>query len=212
MRQVDLAFRVTGSSIPADHANPLYAAISHLIPVFHGDPSFAVHQIRGALDRARRLIISRTSELVIRTPASRIPDLLPLAGSRLTLAGDTIDVGIPTPRALTPSARLFARLVVIRGFMETAAFLESANRKLDEEKIAARANLVPNPKADPTAAAGAGSRSPWLRRTVEIHGRKIVGFAVRVEGLTAEESIRLQEKGLGGRRHFGCGIFTPERR
>ena len=42
--------------------------------------------------------------------------------------------------------------------------------------------------------------------------KEIVGFALRVEELTAEESIRLQEKGIGGRRRFGCGIFVPERR
>jgi len=32
---------------------------------------------------------------------------------------------------------------------------------------------------------------------------------LHVNGLTAEESIKLQEIGLGGRRHMGCGIFVP---
>ena len=39
--------------------------------------------------------------------------------------------------------------------------------------------------------------------------KEIVGFAVRVEDLTAEESIGLQEAGIGGRRRFGCGVFIP---
>jgi hypothetical protein len=32
-----------------------------------------------------------------------------------------------------------------------------------------------------------------------------------VDYLTATESILLQEHGLGGRRHMGCGIFVPMR-
>jgi len=32
---------------------------------------------------------------------------------------------------------------------------------------------------------------------------------VLIEGLTAEESLTVQEHGLGGRRHMGCGLFVP---
>ena len=36
---------------------------------------------------------------------------------------------------------------------------------------------------------------------------------VHVLGLTAEELLALQERGLGGRQHFGCGVLSPwERR
>jgi len=51
-----------------------------------------------------------------------------------------------------------------------------------------------------------------VRRTVRIHDREVVGFALRVQDLTAEESLHLQEHGLGGRRLFGCGIFVPDNR
>ena len=44
---------------------------------------------------------------------------------------------------------------------------------------------------------------------IQIKDKSIVGYALRVVGLTAEESIRLQETGLGGRRRMGCGVFLP---
>ncbi len=44
------------------------------------------------------------------------------------------------------------------------------------------------------------------RRIKEV---RIVGFALLVEGLRPDESLRLQEVGLGGRRHLGCGVFVP---
>ena len=49
------------------------------------------------------------------------------------------------------------------------------------------------------------------RRTLRIKEKEVVGYEVLVEGLTAEESILLQERGLGGRRHMGCGMFLPSR-
>jgi CRISPR-associated protein Cas6 len=46
------------------------------------------------------------------------------------------------------------------------------------------------------------------RHVIRIHGKAIVGFSVLVQGLTAEESIRLQEEGIGGRGKMGCGFFV----
>jgi CRISPR-associated protein Cas6 len=43
---------------------------------------------------------------------------------------------------------------------------------------------------------------------MRIHGKTIVGFTVLVQGLTAGESIQLQEEGLGGRGKMGCGFFV----
>ena len=46
------------------------------------------------------------------------------------------------------------------------------------------------------------------RRTFRIKRKEVIGYETIIEGLTAEESIRLQEAGLGGRRHMGCGVFV----
>jgi len=37
---------------------------------------------------------------------------------------------------------------------------------------------------------------------------EIVGYELIIQGLTAEESITVQEQGLGGKRHMGCGVFV----
>lgn len=46
------------------------------------------------------------------------------------------------------------------------------------------------------------------RRTLRVKDKQVVGFEVSATRLDAEDSIRLQESGLGGRRHMGCGIFV----
>jgi CRISPR-associated protein Cas6 len=50
------------------------------------------------------------------------------------------------------------------------------------------------------------------RRSVTVAGRRVVGYSVRIIGLGADESITLQEKGIGGKRRMGCGVFRGTRR
>jgi len=52
----------------------------------------------------------------------------------------------------------------------------------------------------------------FLRRTIRIHDKEVVGFAIGVDQLTKEESIRLSGERDWGRRKFGCGIFIPDLR
>jgi CRISPR-associated protein Cas6 len=49
------------------------------------------------------------------------------------------------------------------------------------------------------------------RRTFRIKHKEVVGYETIIEGLTAEESLGVQEAGLGGRRHMGCGVFEALR-
>jgi CRISPR-associated protein Cas6 len=229
--KVDLAFRITGtgSTIPADHAYLLYSAICEYIPALHpssGDgpsddlvtptPSASslwqevgVHPINGRLIGGRQLALIGRSRLTLRLPSDRITTILPLAGKRLKLGLDHLRVGVPEVRALRPAARLQSRLVVIKGFLDPQPFLEAAQRQLRDLGIQASPTLVP--RRDIRSVEGRASqkeRSVFVRRTLRIRDKEIVGYAVEVSGLTSEESVRLQECGLGGRRRFGCGLFA----
>ncbi len=208
---VDVCFRVLGGPIPSDHAYALYSAIARLLPALHGDKEVGIHAINGRNTGDRLLALTGTSRLTLRIAYDRIGDVLPLAGKALALDGHTIQVGIPATRALVPGARLYSRLVVIKGFTEPQPFLEAVGRQLVEMGIRGKPSLVDTAStAASNQGRSGGTRSPFLRRTFCIHDKNIVGFAVRVEELTAAESIMLQEQGLGGRRRFGCGVFVAD--
>jgi len=211
--KIDVQFRVLGSEIPADHGYPLLSALARFVPGLHGDDTVGVHAISGRFVGNRRLALTDRSWLTIRVDARRVAELLPLAGKSLLIDGSLIRIGTPRMRALEPAPRLYSRLVVIKGFMESEAFLEAARRQLEGLGIRGEPQLVPQPAvAAANVGKPTGSRSPCLRRTIRIHDQEVVGFALRVQDLDADESIRLQEHGLGGRRRFGCGIFVPDRR
>jgi len=60
----------------------------------------------------------------------------------------------------------------------------------------------------PLVRAGKHAGKP-RRHVLRIKGQQVVGFSVQLTGLTAEESVTVQEHGLGGRRKMGCGFFVP---
>jgi CRISPR-associated protein Cas6 len=207
---VDVSFRVLGGSIPADHGYALYSAISRLLPKLHGDAEMGIHAINGRNVGDRVLELTESSRLIVRIGASRIKDILPLAGTTIDLDGHKLRVGSPSTHALIPATQLYSRLVVIKGFMDPEGFLEATVRQLKEIAVKGKPKLIDTSEAArANEALPRGTHSPVLRRTLRIRDKMIVGFALLVDELVADESIRLQERGLGGRRRFGCGMFVP---
>jgi CRISPR-associated protein Cas6 len=192
MPYVDLAFRLTGSKVPVDHGYALYSAISRLLPEIHGARNIGVHPIRGTYSGNGELMLRDSSRLVLRLESERIGDFLKLAGKRLDIGSHSVRVGIPEVRMLRPRASLYSRLVTIKGFMGSAGFLEAAKRQL--EKIGVEAEI-----------------KVGERRTLRVKDKQVVGFELVALELDAEDSLRFQEHGLGGRRHMGCGVFVPIR-
>jgi CRISPR-associated protein Cas6 len=186
---VDLCFRLTGSSVPLDHGYALYAALSAALSTVHQARWLGVHPLNG-LPVGRELELSRTSRLRLRLPATKIADVIPLAGKRIEVNNQVLQLGVPEVHPLRPAAALGARLVNIKGFEEAEAFHQAALRQL-------------------TALGIRGQLSVGRRRVMRIKDKTIVGFQATVIGLTPEESITLQQHGLGGRRLMGCGLFIP---
>lgn len=213
MSIVDIQFNLNGSFIPVDHGYLLYSAISEIVPEFHENPDIGIFSISGNHIGNRQLSITKNSKLIIRLPSEEIGNSLKLAGKTIKIQDKQIQIGVPMIRALIPSANLYSRLVIIKGFMEPEQFLEAVKRQLDELEIKGKPYLVEqNEILEANIDKKGGSHSPYLRRTINIRNKEIVGFALRVKELDAEESITLQEKGIGGRRRFGCGLFVPDRR
>jgi CRISPR-associated protein Cas6 len=92
-------------------------------------------------------------------------------------------------------------MVTIKGFTEPLPFLDAVRRQLDALGIAGEVGL---------RRVRSGPHEGQPRRLVcRVRDRRMVGFSVQVTGLTAQESIKLQENGLGGRLRLACGFFVP---
>ena len=190
MPSIDLAFRLTGSAVPVDHGYALYAALSRILPELHAAKDIAVQPIRGVYNGNGTLHLADFSRLILRLPDEQIQPYLKLAGKRLVVDDHPLSVGVPEVRTLRPVTRLRARLVTIKGFLKEDEFLAAAKRQLEQLGINGQAHI-------------------GARRTFRVRDKQVVGFEMGVSQLTAEESLTLQERGLGGRRKMGCGVFVP---
>lgn len=208
MAILDLQFPLQGKEIPVDHGYYVFAAVSEVIPSLHGTPEIAIHPIRGRLVGDRRLAVTSESCLTFRVSHERLPDLMVLAGKNLRVADQVVRLGVPQLFPLKPAANLWSRLVTIKGFLEPESFLEAAQRQINNMGIQGTVTLLTTAGAKPFEGM-TGTRSPFVRRTLRIRDKDIVGFTVRVGGLSEADSILLQEYGVGGRRRMGCGVFWP---
>ncbi len=208
MPVIDLHFPAHGTFVPADHGYVLFSAICQVVPAIHANAGLGIHPIRGRLDGDRRLALDRRSAVTLRCDSNRIAEILPLAGQSLRLSMHRLRLGVPHIRVLEPVSRLQARLVVIKKFLEPVGFLEAARRQLSAAGIEADLGFVIRRLDRSSVDGGTGSTTPWVRRTLNIKGKEIVGFALQASGLSPAHSLELQVSGLGGRRRFGCGLFT----
>ena len=203
---IDLMFPAMGTFLPTDHAYALYAALSRLLPPLHdGRLCFGMAPITGPhVGNGRLQIDSRQSRLRLRLPAADIAHVLPLAGKALDIAGHRIRLGVPELHALPPTPALIARTVTFKDATDADHLLKAARQQLDKAGIGGQPRVPEHLDRE--------GRPEPIRRVVRVKGVRIVGYSLLVEGLGPEESLKLQEVGLGGRRHLGCGLFIPARR
>ncbi len=188
--KVDLCFQVSGKTIPVDHGYALYSAISHVLHEIHEDETVGLKTIRGRYIGNGKIDISPASELVLRIPVSRISVYIPLAGKTLDIAGEKARIGVLNTKALIPAAALYSHLVTTKNGSDQSRFEAEISKQMKELDIHGKFLI-------------------GKRRTFQVHKKQVVGYSVLVSELTAEESVALQENGLGGRRKMGCGFFEP---
>lgn len=196
---VELSFGVTGETLPADHGYGLYSAIAHLCPDIHEQEGVSILTIPGEPDRQGKIHLSQSSHLKIRLPyePAKLALVLPLAGQILTIGKHPIQLTIPQIHPLRPVDKLRSRIVTIKKFQEPEPFKEAAQRQLDALGIQGNLILPLNEEGEPS------------RKAIKIKAYSVVGFSLIVTELNEEDSLKLQQHGLGGKRRMGCGIFTP---
>jgi CRISPR-associated protein Cas6 len=195
---VELSFGVIGRTLPADHGYGLYSAIAHLCPDIHEQEGVSILTIPGEPDRQGKIHLSQSSHLKIRLPyePSKLALVLPLAGQTLTIGKHLIQLTIPQIYPLRPVDKLRSRIVTIKKFQEPESFKEAAQRQLDDLGIRGNLILPLNEASEPS------------RKAIKIKTYSVVGFSLIVTDLNEEDSIQLQQHGLGGKHRMGCGIFT----
>jgi len=187
----EVYFELQGTLLPKDHGYPLFLELSRLLPWLADETLAAVHNIHGAeTGKDDLLILNRRARLVIRTPVHREADLAILSGQTISVGGFKLTIGKSKTKPLARHSPLYAHCVTT-GSMDEEGFASDIIRMLDELKITCRF-ICGRPQTITTANGLA------------------YGYSLLLE-LPVEQSILVQQRGMGGNRKIGCGIFIPHK-
>ncbi len=200
---VDISYDIRCRTLPVDHAYALQQGLRHACPWLEQEESVGVHSIHVAEsgngwmrpeNAADLLHLSRRTKLVLRIPKQRLADAGQLSGKQLDVAGHSLDVVESSVRPLSPLTTLFARYVAAddNGDDEDA-FMQSAARLLQALGIQPRKMLC------------------GLGRTIRTPEKLIRTRSLMLADMDREDSVKLQQQGLGPWRQLGCGLFIPHK-
>jgi len=191
---LELEFKTAGSTLPADNGFSLYSAIKALAGDLPEDTLLC--SIPGKPDGQGLIKINNGSRLRLRAKAIDIGYYQQaLANQTLKLKGHQIKLINPTLQEIKPKSRLEARIVTLnlsRGWdyanPPVDRFWHVCTQLLEALEITARLDFT-------------------RVASLKIHERAILGFSVVASRLSERDSIKLQQLGIGGRKHFGAGWF-----
>jgi CRISPR-associated protein Cas6 len=198
---VDAGFTLGGDTLPRDHRRRLADALRRALPGLAQWPGAGVHRINVSQGGGAEVMLSQRSRLTLRLPRSQVPALEPLVGRSLDIAGHALRLGAAVHvRELLPYRTLYAHLVA-------AADGDDPQDDAGGDELAFMAAV----NAD-LAAMGLRCRPICGRRQhIDDAGRRLPGFSLMLDGLSAADALQLLEAGLGPHRLLGCGLFVPHR-
>ncbi len=201
---VDLHFDIKCRELPVDHGYDLAKALSEALPWLAEEPELGIHEIylagsqngwqRPTPGSGQRLMLSRRTKLVIRTPRHRVDQLRQeIFGLELEIDDCVMIVGKARVKPLSSQGTLYARHLAVR-----EVEIEDENKFLERIAVELTGRQIPIRKAL------CGKSNQILIPDGTIPTRSLM-----LADLTVADAVALQEQGLGPHRDLGCGIFLP---
>ncbi len=200
---VDLAFKINCKCLPLEHAKSLSMAIHRALPWIADEEQAGIHLIHGAEsgngwmrpeDPANELLyLSRRTRMTLRLPKQRLQDAGELSGQTLDVDGYELTIGDSAVKMLSTQSTLFSRYVVSMDTESEDDFLGRVYQELQDMDV--RINKLLCGKT----------------HILQGHYGDIFTRSVMLAELKPEQSVTVQQQGIGEGRKLGCGLFIPHK-
>lgn len=198
---VDLFYKINCKQIPTTHAFELAEALYAALPWLKDEPNVGIHQIHGATSGngwerppdGELIHLSKRSKMSLRVPKHRIDDAMKLTGQTLDIAGCSVEVGPAISKMMHPLPTIFSRYVVVPEGMDETRFIQWVADELAKRDIQIHKLLC------------------GITHELKLPEGVYETRSVMIADLDQETSVDLQENGVGPFRHYGCGIFMPQK-
>jgi CRISPR-associated protein Cas6 len=199
---VDVVYSIDCRALPVDHAYALSQAIQRALPWFAEEENAGLHTIHVADsgngwmrpdDPSALLHLSRRTKLTLRLPKHRVEDAGKLTGQMLDIDGKNLRVEKSAVRPLSTITTLFSRYIVTREGTDESVFLQEAMVLFRKMGVHPKKMLC------------------GMEHVIATPDRVIRARSLMLADLAVDESVKLQQQGLGTDRKLGCGLFIPHK-
>jgi len=203
---IDLLFSVSCKELPVIHEVGLYEALLKAVPWIENRKHFAIHNIHVAGSQngwerpdpklGQKLILSKRTKMTIRCSQSDSQQLQSeLLNKTIDIDGHPLTVGKAKKRNLSKLGTVFCRQIILNSEEELNedTFLMNLADELATHGIKVTKALCGVMNDFETTVGPKKTRS------------------LMIANLKKEQSIYLQENGIGHWQHLGCGIFLPHK-
>ncbi len=199
---IDVVFKIKCKTIPVHHGQSLAQEIIKYLPWMAEEQGAAIHQVHVA-ESANGWIrptgeddimnVSCRTKLTLRIPSARFDDLSQLVGKQLSVNGNSLEVGQYSKKVLSKMTTIFARYIDTNGEQDEGVFLQNMQKELLAKGIRIKKMM-------------SGLIVKHQFSDGEHLTRKLM-----LSDLDVEESVLLQEQGIGSYLNYGFGIFLPHK-
>lgn len=202
---LDLSFKIDCPKIALDHAEDLSAALHQALPWFGEEDAAGLHLIHGAStgngwqrpDAGSGedfiYLSKRRARMQLRVPKERIDDSRELTGQTLQVGEYRIIVGTAETKPLTNIGTIFSRYIRLLPDEAEEDFMQRMLEQLRDMNIQVKKMMC-----------GIGHQFQLQEGLVET-------VSLMLADLEPQESVRLQQKGLGDDQKRGFGLFIPHK-
>ena len=184
---IDVVFDLNGSSVSEGYPFALWSEVVRCLPWLKNEENAGILPLRGSAS-GESILLSRRTKLVLRVPADRAAQAGQLSGQQLNVDGSILIVGMGKERQLLATTTLHS--YIVESNLGEIEFLADMKEKLQAMNISC--NLICD-----------------KQRMIRGVTQSLSGFGLVLHDLKPLASVQIQRTGLGGARHFGCGIFVP---
>lgn len=197
---IDLSFSVECRELPYDHAYELSSQILELIPEISKDKRNAIQTLHGPMSGngwvrpdTENIFLSKRSKLYMRINKSQLDYVKSLEGKEVNLFGNKLSIGKSSVKSFLIVKDLFCRFVFSDESTAEEDFLKTVQEELKQHGISIRKALCGKSKK------------------INFDGKALYTRSLMIADLSKEDSLKIQENGVGLHRLYGCGIFLPHK-
>ena len=199
-KMIDVTFRIDCKTLPYDHAYALSNEITKNMPWLLEDNLTGIHTLHGpesgngwVRSEKEEIFLSKRTRLVLRIPRSDIEKAKELENISVNVLGNTIKIGKSNTKTF----------LVVRDFIISFVLCDE-NETEEDFLLGVKKELFSHGVMIKKAICG-------KEKSFTINGENRFTRSLMIADLSKENSVLLQDTGVGSGRIFGCGIFLPHK-